>query len=257
MQPIPLPGPIAALVRGLRWERDTVGRSFAGVYRLSDGKNTYYLKCGDEADGLAGECRNLRWLRGRLPVPEVLAWAAEGGMEYMLLSEAGGRMLCDASSLRRPELAVSALASGLRMLRAVDISGCPLKNGLDEKLEAAAENIRCGRLDPDDWAQMSDRYNSPWDLLCELRRTRPPEEPVFTHGDYCLPNVFAEGAEVTAMLDLGGAGVADVWQDVALCIRSMRYNFGTDAHTQPLLRQIGLAMDPFKCRYYQLLDELF
>ena len=40
MQPIPLPGPIAALVRGLRWERDTVGRSFAGVYRLSDGKNT-------------------------------------------------------------------------------------------------------------------------------------------------------------------------------------------------------------------------
>ena len=142
MQPIPLPGPIAALVRGLRWERDTVGRSFAGVYRLSDGKNTYYLKCGDEADGLAGECRNLRWLRGRLPVPEVLAWAAEGGMEYMLLSEAGGRMLCDASYLRRPELAVSALASGLRMLRAVDISGCPLKNGLDEKLEAAAGSTR-------------------------------------------------------------------------------------------------------------------
>ena len=257
MQPIPLPGPIAALVRGLRWERDTVGRSFAGVYRLSDGKNTYYLKCGDEADGLAGECRNLRWLRGRLPVPEVLAWAAEGGMEYMLLSEAGGRMLCDASYLRRPELAVSALASGLRMLRAVDISGCPLKNGLDEKLEAAAENIRCGRLEPGRLG--ADVGPLQFALGSALRAAAypAPEEPVFTHGDYCLPNVFAEGAEVTAMLDLGGAGVADVWQDVALCIRSMRYNFGTDAHTQPLLRQIGLAMDPFKCRYYQLLDELF
>ena len=104
---------------------------------------------------------------------------------------------------------------------------------------------------------MADRYDSPWTLLHELQRTRPAEEPAFTHGDYCLPNILGEGAAVTGMIDMGSAGVADVWQDVALCIRSMRTNFGTNAYTDPLLRAIGLAMDPRKFRYYLLLDELF
>ena len=257
MEPISLPGSVGALVRGMRWERDSVGRSSAGVYRLSGGGRTCYLQCGGPESGLARECRSLRWLRGRLPVPEVLAYAEAGDMHYLLLSEAAGQMLCAEPYLRRPEQAVAALASGLRMLRTVDTAGCPLQNGLDAKLEAAAENIRLGLLDPDDWAQMEDRYDSPWTLLHELQRTRPAEDPAFTHGDYCLPNILGEGAAVTGMIDMGSAGVADVWQDVALCIRSMRTNFGTDAYTDPLLRAIGLAMDPRKFRYYLLLDELF
>ena len=69
--------------------------------------------------------------------------------------------------------------------------------------------------------------------------------------------ILGEGAAVTGMIDMGSTGVADVWQDVALCIRSMRTNFGTDAYTDPLLRAIGLAMDPRKFRYYLLLDDLF
>ena len=50
----------------------------------------------------------------------------------------------------------------------------------------------------------------PEELLEELLRTRPAgEDLVFTHGDYCLPNVLIDGQRLGGFIDMGRAGVAD------------------------------------------------
>jgi aminoglycoside phosphotransferase len=57
--------------------------------------------------------------------------------------------------------------------------------------------------------------------------------------------------------DWGRAGIADRYQDIALAIRSIGYNFG-NAYVQAFLDAYGLtAVDEAKVHYYQLMDEFF
>ena len=70
---------------------------------------------------------------------------------------------------------------------------------------------------------------------------------------------------VSGMIDLGRAGIADVYMDIALCVRSMWYNFCllhgmTRAEFQKyraqLFEELEMQPDEKKMRYYIYLDEL-
>lgn len=109
-------------------------------------------------------------------------------------------------------------------------------------------------------------FKSVDELYKFLKNNQPDEDLVFTHGDYCLPNLFVKGNKTIGFIDLGKAGIADRWQDLALCIRSMKYNFcsirGLDENEftelrNYLLRLLNIKLDEEKLRYYILLDELF
>jgi aminoglycoside phosphotransferase len=100
-------------------------------------------------------------------------------------------------------------------------------------------------------------------LLAELLDSRPDQEDVvFTHGDYCLPNIIlrqsAPGVvEVSGFIDCGRAGIADRHQDLALAIRSVAFNFGAD-WVSTFLTAYGLAEpDARKVAFFTLLDEFF
>ena len=102
------------------------------------------------------------------------------------------------------------------------------------------------------------------DLLEWLKNHKPAEDPVLSHGDFCLPNIFLDGDEVSGFIDLGRSGIADPYQDIALCYRSLCHNFdGTYGRAYPgfdpmmLFRELGIDPDWEKIRYYRLLDELF
>ena len=85
------------------------------------------------------------------------------------------------------------------------------------------------------------------------------EDLVFTHGDYCLPNVFLDltGRRLTGFIDWGRAGIADRYQDLALAERSLRFNFGP-GWERCLFDAYGLThVDEAKLAYYRLLDEMF
>lgn len=238
-------------------ERETIGCSKAGVYRYSSPGKTLYLKIEQKQGELEVEYNNMLWLQGKLPVPEIIEWVHEGDFNYLLVTGLQGRMLCDDFYLKNPELAVSLLAKGINMMRSLDISECSIYNGTDKKLKDAEKNIGMGIVDMDDWEE-NNRFSSPEELLNHLKRNIPKtEEIVFTHGDYCLPNIFADDNGITGFIDLGRAGVADLWQDVALCIRSLWHNFKTDKYDGLLLEEIGIPPNQEKLDYYILLDELF
>ncbi|GAA3333918.1 hypothetical protein GCM10020331_099850 [Ectobacillus funiculus] len=68
------------------------------------------------------------------------------------------------------------------------------------------------------------------------------EDLVFTHGDYCLPNIIINEGKVSGFYRLGGrAGISDRYQDLALVIRSIAYNFWRESHSPFFLKTYGVT----------------
>ncbi len=258
MNELLLPSQILKHISGMQCEQNTIGCSEARVYNFFSATEAVYLKVAPKSGELETEYKNLLWLQGKLPVPRIIEWISENDTDFLLISDIGGKMLCDDFYLKNPALAVSLLAEGINILRSFDIKDCPIRNDLSKKLKDAADNIRLNRIDRNDWEPGSEQFSSPQDLLDYLIINQPKdEELVFTHGDYCLPNIFADKDWLTGFIDTGRAGVADLWQDVALCIRSLRYNYKTNQYDDLLLKLIGIPLNEEKLNYYILLDELF
>ena len=79
---------------------------------------------------------------------------------------------------------------------------------------------------------------------------------VFTHGDFTLDNLLIEGGAVVGCIDVGRAGVADRYQDLALLWNCLG-EFGLDLQAR-LFAQYGIDRpDPRRMGFHLLLDELF
>ena len=102
------------------------------------------------------------------------------------------------------------LAEALQMLWKVDISGCPYIYNLERKLQMAKYNVENNLVDIDDAEPSTfaeSGFKDPHHLLEWLYDNKPEEEPVLSHGDFCLPNILLADGEVSGYIDLGRAGV--------------------------------------------------
>lgn len=139
---------------------------------------------------------------------------------------------------------------------------------LDRKLELAKYRVEYDMIDintvePDTFGK--DGFASPEELFQWLAEHKPQEEPVLSHGDFSLPNILFKEDSLAGFIDLGRMGIADKWQDIALCYRSLLYNFDgkyggkkyEDYHPERFFEKLGIEPDWEKIKYYRLLDELF
>ncbi len=158
---------------------------------------------------------------------------------------------------RPNEIVVRLLATGLRMIHAVPIEACPFDMALDGVIEEARYNVVSGLVKESDFDDIR-LGRSAADVFEELLSKRPTEEDlVFTHGDYCLPNVMIDGEEVTGFVDWGSAGVANRYQDIALVIRSLERNTSEDLATR-FFEAYGLSNpDAEKVEHYKRLDKFW
>lgn len=259
-----LPEKIRNLIADETCQTDKIGMSEACVLILQE----KILKIGAYSEESENEYRMMTWLSGKLPVPNVYAYEVSDGRSYLLMSKCTGQMACDEAYMRTPEVQCRMLADGLKKLWGVDISDCPSDQRLLYKLKQAEYNVLNGLVDldnvePDTFGEGG--FRDPAELLEWLYEHVPEEEAVLSHGDYCLPNVFGNGGAVSGYIDLGRTGIADKWCDIALCYRSLSHNYSGRYHgrsyvgldDQLLFRELGIAPDWEKIRYYILLDELF
>ena len=264
----PLPAELAARLSGYTDSKNRIGRSSAGVYCYECEGDALYLKISEISDEVHRERDLLTWMNGKVPVPDLICYIEQDGYAFLLMSKADGFMACDCpadadgdqAKVHEPiEQTIKLLAEALLMLQSVDISECAFENTLDQKLKSALYNIENNLVDMDDFEDGND-WNSPMELYHWLVENRPPEDLYFTHGDFCLPNIFIDGNEVTGFIDVGRGGVADKWQDIALCVRSLEYNLRHNKKypcADLLFSHLGIQPNDEKIRYYILLDELF
>ena len=210
----------------------------------------------------------MRWLEGKLPAPKVLAYEKDDEFQYLLMSKITGKMSCDSYYMEQPEVLVKCLAEAMKMLWSIDVSDCPRKRDLDTELKEARYRVENGLIDMDDMEPNTfgeGSFKDPMELLTWLENNKPELEPVLSHGDFCLPNIFLEDGKVSGFIDLNDMGVGDKWRDIALCYRSLRWNsegaYGgnvyPDVRSEKLFEALGLEPNMEKIRYYILLDELY
>ena len=250
-----------AALLGYSFSRDRVGRSRAEILCCRKGEERRFLKIEAVGEESLRERQMLHWLQDKLPVPRVVAEAEQAGRQYLMLSALPGEMACAPARLAQPEQTARLLARGLKQLWKLDISDCPSVRCLEQKLASARRRVYNGEVQLEaDWQH--DFLHTPEQILQYLELNRPEEAKiVFSHGDYCLPNLFLQGDAVSGFLDLGRAGTADIWQDIALCVRSLQYNFAEFSTEQvrmdAFFEELGVQPDARKIEYYILLDELF
>lgn len=259
-----LPKEIEKLLKNEECTVDKVGMSGSTVLIFGD----KVLKIQNANAEAGNEVALMRWLKNKLPVPQVLAYECSEGKSFLLMSKLPGEMACTPRFLRRPERLFQLMSEALHMWWSVDFSAYPEKSNLDKKLHAAQHAVENNLVDTtnvelDTFGKNG--FENPQALLDWLVENRPETEDLaLTHGDFCLPNVFLTEEGVSGFIDLGRGGVADKYQDVALCYRSLKDNFagrqgGAVFNADMNMFFAALKMEPDwgKIKYYRLLDELF
>lgn len=243
---------------------DEIGMSSAQILCFDD----MILKVERQCEESENEYRMMQWLRHKIPVPEILYYEQSQHISYLLMSKLRGEMLCSSCFLTNPHELIRMLAEGLKLLWSVDISSCPCNNAIENKLRLAESRVKDGLCSVDDSEPETygaNGFKSPSELLEWLKCNKPTEEYVFSHGDFCLPNIFSRDGKIEGFLDLGRSGIADRYQDIALCYRSLKDNFDgryggklvADFDISELFSQLQIEPNWEKIHYYILLDELF
>jgi len=251
-----LPETIRRCVEGHPYREENIGMSDSRVLMFDD----MVLKIEKDGSLTARQSTMLHWLRGKLPVPEILEEELSDGIRYTLMTRIRGMMSCAEECMLTPEKTVSAIAEGLHLLWSVNIESCPRTYSFDDML-ADAER-RLPQIDRSIW---EGHYSTPEQQLCRLYENKPDEDFVFAHGDYCMPNVMLIEGRISGFIDLGQCGAADRWYDIALMQQSLARNFSGffggrayDGYRENmLLHALEIKSDKEKLSWHQLLDELY
>jgi kanamycin kinase/aminoglycoside 3'-phosphotransferase-3 len=259
-----LPGKIRNLVEGKSYTTDDIGKSGSMVLIFED----MVLKITDKPSDDKDAVEMMRWLEGKIPAPQVIAFEEDDSRCYLLMSRVRGKMACDRYYLERPKELVPLLSKSVKMIQSIDVKDCPVVKDLDRSLKEAEYRVENGLVDISDAEPgtfgENGRFRDPVELLSWLKENRPSYEPVLSHGDLCLPNILIEDGDISGFIDMGNCGIADKWEDIAMLYRSLRHNFdGTYGKVYPGLdpdsffAELGIVPDYKKIDYYILLDELF
>ncbi len=202
--------------------KTTIGRSSNDVYRLQNDTDTLYLKVGGLTVKNLGEVLELLQ-SSNLNVPKLIQKGIYNDMNYVLMSECSGTMIHEID----PIIAVKVLAKGLKQIHELDIKGIKIvrdykyyKNRIIEKVgnQLNIEDMR---------------------FVNELESLKVEEDLVFTHGDYCLPNILYDNGKIS-FIDLDDAGVSFRYIDILDCIWSIQYNFNDEKYVDMFLKEYGI-----------------
>lgn len=264
LKDLQLPEAIKHLVSEKKFSTDDIGMSKAKILLFDD----CVLKIDKISKNNDETVEMMHWLEGKLPVPKVLCYEKDSEHQFLLMSKVQGKMACDKEILEHPQELIHELAEALKMLWSVDVSNCPRKRDIDVKLKEAQYRVENNLVDVnsvDPATFEPNGFKDPYHLLNWLENNKPTYEPVLSHGDFTLPNIFIDNGKFTGLIDLDDVGIGDKWGDIALCYRSLKWNsegvygdkISPNLDPEMLFDTLGIEPNWEKIRYFILLDELF
>lgn len=256
---------LGEITRNYRFVKDTEGMSPARVYKLIGGKENLYLKMSDSqyrgtTYDVEREKDIMLWLKGKLPVPEMLHFEQYENTSFLLMREVSGALgYAYYQKQRDPKKMIRIYSEGIKLFQSVSILDCPFASDIDFRLNELDYLLRnnLADIDTENWEDDTP-FRDPNELHAFLKRCKPNEELVFSHGDFGDSNIFVANNQISGFIDLGRSGKADKWYDIAFCVRSIQHDMGNDKEYLDLFFDLlDIEPDWDKIKYYILLDELF
>ena len=216
-----IPYNIKNLIHEEMYSIDDVGMSDSTVIVFND----KILKIQTISEEAENEIRVMELLQGKLPVPKVLGYERDDRKIYLLMTKVPGDMACSDKYMKDPEQLTTILAEGLQMLWNVDINDYPYTWNLEKKLQIAKYAVENNLVDIEDAEPYTFGENGFKNqiiflnglLTINLRKSLSCPMGIFTR-------IYFRNGKVSGYIDLGRAGIADKWQDIALCYRSLLHN---------------------------------
>lgn len=254
-----LPLHIKEHIKHPQYEKDHMGMSDADIYIFKEDHSV--LKVFKNQVEAKHTIDVMLWLNEHSDLsPKLIAHKIEENESYLLMDMLDGLMTSDNDVIQQsPEEVIACLVEGLHRLWRIPIDQCPFDMRIEQKLKIAKHHVDTHNVDVLTWDDdiNQNRFHQPEEIYDYLVHHQHQEDLVFSHGDYCLPNVFIKNHQVEGLIDFGLSGIADRHCDIALCMRSIKYNFGSDAYISLFKERLGVDVDDDKIDYYLLLDELF
>jgi aminoglycoside phosphotransferase len=206
---------------------------------------------------LAREIEVARWLDGRAPVARPI-WTGRFDEGLLMVAERAAGAAVSHLPEGQVRAGLVATVEAMAHLHGLDPAGCPFDMSLAVKLAQAERNVAEGLVDEEDFDDERAGWTARQALDAALAARPAVERLVLTHGDASLPNFVWTPGRSPVLVDLGRFGLADPWQDLALFLRSARFNY-PDIDAAAILREVYplAAVDEAACAFYRLMDEFF
>jgi aminoglycoside 3'-phosphotransferase-3 len=241
-------------------EKDTIGLSPANVYKLTGSDEILYLKHSPNIYKNTSFCVSretdiINWLNGKINVPKIVFYENFQGNNFSLMTELKGTMFEKINF--SPSDYIKYLVRALNEIQSIDITGCPFESDITFRLNEYKYMLENNLEDTDcdKWEKSTD-FASPEELYMWLCQNKPEENLSFSHGDLSGSNILLNNNEI-GFIDLGRAGKADKWLDIAFCVMEIRYLFNEEKYVNDFFALLGIEPDWDKINYFILLDELF
>ena len=221
------------------------------VFKIRKKSKVYYLKI---ADHLSAESIRLDYLKGKISVPEKIFYEKYNNKSYLLTKEIRGMMLCDEYYEKNPLEGIDIIVEAFNALYNIDYSDCVLDETLDKKIKDIENNFS-NIKESDIKKEILDRFHTKENILKYIKGNKPKQIIGFTHGDMSLPNIFALDNHFNGLIDVGNAGLCDIYFDLVICEMSIERNYGKE-YIDEFYKRIGIEKDEFKSEYYRILMSL-
>ncbi len=221
------------------------------VYRIRKKSKVFYLKI---ANHLSKESIRLDYLKDKINVPEKVFYEKYNNMSYLLTKEVKGEMLCSDYYCNHPIEGIDILIEAFNEIYNIDYSDCILDETLDSKIKEI-ENRFSSIKESDIDEKILKRFHTKEAILKYIKGNKPKQIIGFTHGDMSLPNIFANNGHFSGLIDVGNAGISDIYFDLVICEMSIERNYGKE-YIQTFYDKLGIEKDDYKSDYYRILMSL-
>jgi len=233
-----------------RIEEITIGCN-SKVYKIRKKSKVFYLK---EANHLSKESIALDYLQGKINVPEKIFYEKYNGKSYILTKEVKGEMLCSDYYCDHPLEGIDIIVEAFNAIYNIDYSDCIIDETLDTKIKEIESRFSTIKNE-DINEKVLKRFYTKENILKYIKGNKPKQIIGFTHGDMSLPNIFALNGHFSGLIDVGNAGLSDIYFDLVICEMSIERNYGKE-YIDTFYEKLGIEKDEFKSDYYRVLMSL-